>query len=205
MEKVTYSLKIEHNSTQNYYHTIRKFTDTVLKKSANSLIPIVNEFKEYIKAFELEEVRETEEYILELISFGILWKSYAQTALLVHYAPFITLARMAEWRKKHQNLKPYIDLARGILTTLCLLPRNLVNKEMDTPTLEQIDHVCKWFEATGEFREEALRFVRWRAFWGTKQPEDLKKIFSTIREFRIWFESSSKDELGIYTENVNKF
>jgi hypothetical protein len=112
---------------------------------------------------------------------------------------------MAEWRKKHQSLKPYIDIARGILTTLCLLPRNSTNKELPIPTLEQIDHVCKWFEATGEFREEALRFIRWRVFWGTKGPEDLAKIFTTIREFRRWFESSSKEALGMYTENVDNF
>ena len=158
-----------------------------------------------MRTYGLEEVRETEEYILELISFGILWKSYAHTALSVRYAPFITLTCMAEWRKKHQSLKPYIDIARGIFTTLYLLPQNQDSKELPIPTLEQIDHVCKWFEATGEFREEALRFVRWRAFWGTKQPEDLAKIFTTIREFRRWFEASSVEELGMYTENVNNF
>lgn len=205
MEAVTYSLNREQNNSQSFYNTLQKFTDRVLSYSDNSLKPIVIEFKEYLQTYNLENVRETEEYILELISFGILWKTYAKTALSVRYAPFITLTRMAEWRKKHQRLKPYIDIARGFLTTLCLLPQDSSDKELPIPTLEQIDHVCKWFEATGEFREEALRFVRWRAFWGTKCPEELSKIFNTIREFRCWFESSSKEAIGMYTENVDNF
>ena len=205
IEAITYSLKTGTNNSPVYYNTIRKFTDAVLKYSEESLLPIVKDFKEYIKKYNLEEVRETEEYIIELISFGVLWKAYAKTALSVRYAPFITLTKMAEWRKKHQKLKPYLDIIRGIFISLFLLPRTSNKKELPIATLEQIDHVCKWFEATGEFREEALRFIRWRAYWGTLSPEELYKTFTKIREFTTWFESISNQELEIYTAHVDNF
>lgn len=204
MDAVTYSIKNGNKNSETYYDTIRHFTDEILDESKDTLMPLVYEYKEYLKTYGLETLREDEEYILELISFGVLWNVYAETALRVKNAPFITLAKMSEWRKKHQKLKPYIDLSRGFLFTLFLL-KEKTNKVLPTPTLNEIDHVCKWFEATGEFREQALRFVRWRAYWGTKSTEQLQKIFLTIREFTKFFYTASLQTIGTYTENVEYF
>lgn len=205
METITYSLRCGEKNSQEYYHTVSSFSDEVLLKSKDSLLPLATEFKDYLKKYKLEEIREDEEYILELISFGVLWQAYAHIALKVRFAPFITLSYMSEWRKKHQGLKPYIDIARGLLTTLFLLPAKSRSKDSAMPTLQQVDHVCKWFEATGEFREQALRFVYWRAFWQTKSPDELEKIFFTIHNFTDWFKESSAAILGKYTANVEGF
>jgi len=205
MEAITYSLKLNGNNSEEYYREVRSFADEVFLKAENSVLPIVDEYINYVSDFKLEEVREKEEYLLELLSFGILWRTYASRALTVRIAPFITLAKMGEWRKKHQRIKPLIDISRGILTTLFLLP-NVKSQEFPSPpTLEQIDHVCKWFEATGEFTEQALRFVRWRAFWGTLMPDSRLDIFAAIADFRNWFEVRSNEVLGKYTSNVEKF
>ena len=83
MEAITYSLQHEQNNSQYYYNTVQKFTDKVLAYSGDSLKPIVIEFKEYLQTYNLEDVRESEEFILELISFGILSKTYTKTALSV--------------------------------------------------------------------------------------------------------------------------
>lgn len=205
MEPVTYSIKLDQNNSEVYYKGIRVFTDKVLSYAENSITPYAKEYIEYLRKYNLENIREIEEYILELISFGILWSTYANTALNVKYAPFITLTRMSEWRKKHQRIKPYIDFFRGILFTLCMLPKNKKNLIPSANLLKQIDQVCRWFEATGEFREQALRFVRWRAFWGTKTSEELNKIFNTIHNFTIWFSENSNEALGQYTQNVESF
>lgn len=205
MEAVTYSLRHGDKNSQEYYKTVSLYADEILLKSKDSLLPLINDFKGYLIKYKLEEIREDEEYILELISFGVLWQTYARTALAVHFAPFVTLSHMSEWRKKHQKVKPYIDIARGLLTTLFLLPQKSRSKELSLPTLNQIDHVCKWFEATGEFREQALRLIRWRAFWQTKSESELQEIFSAIHNFTIWFKESSLSALGRYTENVEDF
>ncbi len=205
MEPVTYSLKLSRTNTEEYYSDVRRFTDEVLLKTEESVTSIVNEYINYINKFKLEDVREKEEYILELLSFGILWRTYANQALSVKHAPFITLSKMGEWRKKHQRIKPFIDLSRGILISLFLLPEKLKQNNLPVPSLDQIDHVCKWFEATGEFREEAIRFIGWRAFWGTLDSTKHKEIFSAIAEFRNWFEVRSNAMLGKYTYNVEKF
>lgn len=204
MEAVTYSLTNNGSNSEEYYSEVRLLADKVLTKAEESIVPIVNDYINYIQKYQLEEVREREEYILELLSFGILWRTYSRTALSVKTAPFITLSKMGEWRKKHQRLKPFIDFSRGILTTLFLLPK-VDNQPITPPTLNQVDHVCKWFEATGEFREQALRFIRWRAFWGTLNDVRQKEIFSAIADFRSWFEHRTNDMLKKYTTNVEQF
>ncbi|MFH1195751.1 MAG: DUF116 domain-containing protein [bacterium] len=205
MDAITYSLKIEQSNSDAYYNTARNFTNEVVAQSADTLVPLVSEYIEYLKSYQLEEVREVEEYILELISFGILWKTYADKALAVKRAPFVTMSRMGEWRKKHQKIKPAIDAARGVLITLVLLPERNGKQHIQIPILEQVDHFCKWMEATGEFREQAIRFVFWRAYWGMKDAAFMKKIFITINNFISWFDIRSNEVLGKYTENVNDF
>ncbi|MEW6194244.1 MAG: DUF116 domain-containing protein [Bacteroidota bacterium] len=205
MTPVTYSLKLNSLNSEEYYRDVRWFTDGVLQKADESITPIVDEYIKFINDFKLEDVREKEEYIFELLSFGILWRTYANTALAIKHAPFIMLSKMGEWRKKHQRIKPFIDFSRGILISLFLLPEKFNHNNLPRPTLEQIDHVCKWFEATGEFREEALRFIGWRAYWGMLDDPELVKVFSAIAEFRNWFEIRSNEVLGKYTFNVEEF
>lgn len=204
METITYSLKNGKPDSETYYKDVSCFADQVIKEASSSISPIIYDYLNYIKTYNLEEIRKIEEYILELLSFGILWRTYAGRALSVKFAPFIVMAKMSEWRKKHQRIKPVIDFGRGILMTLFLFPEvKLIKREI--PTLEQIDHVCKWFEATGEFKEQAIRFIRWRAFWGNKSNDELYKIFFQIEEFTNWFDQASINNLGNYTENVDSF
>ena len=205
MESVTYSLKPDGINSENYYRDVRNFADEVVLHADNSIIPIVENYIKFLKAYNLEEIRKTEEYILELLSFTILWRAYGQYAVNVKFAPFILLSQMAEWRKKHQHLKPLIDFVRGILLTLILLPAKLKRNLVSPPSLVDIDKVCLWFEATGEFREQALRFIRWRAYWGTLDEKALSNIFKSIAEFNEWFTKRSEEVLGRYTKNVEGF
>lgn len=204
MDIITYYLKPGQSDSEAYYKDVRTFTVEVTEKAKHSIFNIIEGYTGYIRTYNLEEERDAEEYILELLSFGILWRIYARKALTVKHAPFITMARMAEWRKKHQRIKPFIDFTRGILLTLFLYPETVEGKP-EVPTLDQIDHVCKWFEATGEFREQALRFIRWRAYWGTKPADELYDIFYQIEEFTDWFKEASIKALGQYTSKIDPF
>ena len=191
MEYITYTLKPGQPNSESYYRDVRDFTKEVIKHARTTITPVIYDYTDYLETYNLEELRKEEEYILELLSFGILWRQYAAKALKVKYAPFVTMAGMAEWRKKHQQVKPLIDFGRGILLTAFLFPETSDNRP-DVPTLDQVDHVCKWFEATGEFREQALRFIRWRAYWGTRNDPDLFKIFTLIEDFTDWFKEASE-------------
>lgn len=205
MEPVTYSLKLDRKNSEEYYKDIDLLADQLILQAQNSITILVDNYIEFLKIYSLEEIREKEEYILELLSFGILWRKYSRTALSVNFAPYIFLAYMGQYRKKYQRLKPIIDFTRGILISFFLLPDTRKKYISTQPTIQNIDHVCKWFEATGEFREQALRFVRWRAYWGTLSNDQQNEIFSTIAKFVDWFEVRSLKIIGNYTENVDSF
>jgi len=205
MESITYTLNPQKSDSLEYYRKVSDFTDKVIENSL-SLKPLISDFKDYLNCNLIEDIRQDEEYLLELLSFGILWQTYAHIALKVKIAPFMTLAKLAEWRKKHQRLKPYIDNARGILTTLFLLPDSTYREvPAPPPTLGQLEHVYKWFMATGEFREQALRFINWRSYWLTLKNEKVAETFKAIESFTFWFKDNARIELGVYTEKVYSF
>jgi hypothetical protein len=204
-EPVTYTLTPSGANSEEYYRTVRGFADEVVERASRSLLRTVDRFTEYLLTFALETPRRTEEYLLELLSFGILWNTYGGYALAVRRAPFITMARMAEWRKKHQAVKPAIDLLRGILVTLFLLPRRGATKPHVLPGLREADRLSLWLEATGEFREQAIRFVRWRAFWETMSAEERAAMGAALFAFADWFTVRAGEVLGKYTLHVEPF
>ena len=205
MEAITYSLNAGQKNSNTYYDDVQAFTNTVVDEAAKELLPVIKDFTTYLEKYKFDKIRKDEEYILELLSFGVLWHTYSQIALSVNIAPFITLSKMAEWRKKHQRIKPLVDFTRGILMTMLMLPDKSKVEFTPLPTLDQVDHVCKWFEATGEFKEQAVRFIYWRAFWETKSPQDLSSIFKSIYRFTQWFAEAAVSALGKYTSDVEKF
>jgi hypothetical protein len=202
---VTYSLRAGGTTSEEYYGAVGKFTDEVLSYAAGTVGPVVGSFSEYVRTYRLEAVRTTEEYTLELLTFGIFWNLYGGYALRVTRAPFATLARLGEARKRHQSLKPAIDLARGILTTVFLLPGKGAKGPDMLPMLREVDRLSRWLDATGEFREQALRFIRWRAYWETLPVSDQLWVRERVFDFAGWFTARSEQVLGSYTANVNTF
>jgi len=200
-----YSLRADSLNSEGYYDTVRVFTDEVLAQAARTVVPVVHEFADFVKTYGLEELRRTEEYVLELLSFGVLWNCYGTYSRAVRLAPFITMARMAEWRKKHRRAKPAIDIARGILTTLFLLPKRADRLPYLLPRLQDVDDLSRWLEATGEFREQALRFIRWRAFWEVVPFERRIVMRRAIFDLTHWFTLRSDEVLGTYSQHVEGF
>jgi uncharacterized protein len=202
---VTYSLLLSNHNSEEYYKRISEFTDEVIENASKKLLTNVKEYTNFLQDFKLEEIRSNEEYYLELLSFGLLWKTYGKIALSIRTAPFLALSRMAEWRKQNQRLKPAIDFIRGILVTLFLLPKTEDDDVIPVPTLQDIDRLCLWLEATGEFREQALRFIRWRAYWETMSQERWEEGCDAVFKFVDWFKLRSNIVLGEFTENVANF
>lgn len=205
MEIPTYTLKAGEPNSEEYYRTVREFADEVMDYAASTISPGVNAFMEFLGMYQLEPIRAHSEYVLELLSFGLLWNSYGGYALATRRAPFVTLARMAEWRKRHQKLKPVIDMARGVLITLFLFPHNSTPKPPKLPMLLEADRLALWLDATGEFREQALRFVYWRAYWDTLSQQELLIFRDGMFRFADWFTQRSEQVFGGYTAKVESF
>jgi len=203
-QPITYRLDINGSATATYYPTVAKFTNQVLSKAENSLALIARIYRWYLIKFELETPRTVEEYIFDLLNLGVLWRKYGQTALSVRIAPFRFLARIAEWRK-FSIIKPVIDVIRGYLMSFFLVHSRKKSNITIPRSLHDIERLVAWLDATGDFREDAFRYIRWIGYWRTKNPDHFRELMYSILSFTDWFEKASLIHLGIFTPHVDSF
>jgi uncharacterized protein len=204
-QPITYKLNIDGPAASSYYPAISAFTDQVLLKAENSLALTARIYRWYLIKFELETPRTVEEYIFDLLNLGILWRTYGQTALSVRIAPFRFLAQLAEWRKKHPLFKPLIDIIRGFMMSFLLIPSKKKSKVNIPRDLHDIERLVAWLDATGDFREDAFRYIRWLGYWATITPNHFNELMFSILSFTDWFEKESLIHLGMFTPNVGTF
>lgn len=205
MKPITYKLHQTGSSASAYYSSVASFTDDLLDHAASSIAPIARSYRDFLIAFHLEHPRSVEEYTYELINLGVLWRAYGNTALAVEFAPFHFLARLGEWRKTHPRLKPSIDFLRGILLSFFLVPLPVKKTDYTPAGLRDLEKLVTWLEATGDFREDAFRYVRWLGYWGTLTPAEVIETMRTVLAFADWFVVESEFRLGTFTPNVASF
>lgn len=205
MQPLTYKLNFNGSAAHTYYPAVARFTDEVLARAEDFITPMARSYRRYLMKYKLEAPRSVEEYTFELLNLGILWRAYGSVALAVRTAPFRLLAFLAEWRKKHQRLKPAIDLLRGVLMSFFLVPVEPKRTETSPGSLRDLEPLVQWLEATGDFREDAIRFVRWLAYWSTINRTQFDACMQTIMRFADWFESASRERMGVFTPSVDLF
>lgn len=202
-EAITYSLKTSDKNSDRYFEDIAAFTDEILLSLGEQLSPVVTDYMNFLSQFGLEELRSREEYLFELLSFGMFWKIYGKAACGIRRAPFLTLSKMADIRKRKPAAKPFIDIARGILFTPFLFPGNTVYN--NSPDLKDVDRLCLFLESTGEFREQSFRFIRWRAFLDTVPDSYWENGRDSVFKAVDSFIEKSRTSIGKYTVNVESF
>lgn len=204
MTATTYSLKVFGSSSDNYYQEISQFTNAVVERSQGAISALVKAYVNFCEQEKLDFNREYEEYLLDFLCFGVLWKSFSQKALSVGYAPLDTLAKMGHWRKQNKFFKPAIDYTRGVCFTMFLLPEDRAEAKY-YPTKEYLPRFLKWLAATGEYNEQVLRLNAMWQFIESLNAEESAFLLEEVIDFADWFEYKSTEVLGKYTENVEKF
>ena len=205
MQPITYRLDTDAPAAARYYPAAAAFTDKVLARARHSITPLACSYHDFIAEYGLEDTRSVEEYTFELLNLGVLWRRYGSLSLSVEMAPFHLLAFLSEWRKKHQRLKPVVDLLRGILMSFFLAPREPERTETVPCCLADIERLVRWLEATGDLREDAIRFVRWLAYWASLSSAEFGAWMERVMQFSDWFEEQARSEMGMFTPNVDAF
>lgn len=203
-EIITYSLKNSHINSDKYYSDIAGFTDEVISNGIEIIGPVISEFKEYIEKNSVETLRSDNEYLLELLTLGILWQLYSDDALDLSELPKCLIRKLVQIRKKGANIKAGADFIRGILSTIFLTPNNNDNSGIKL-SIENFNKFMSWLLATGEFDEEVKRFSNWGKYFEMLSIENLEKVFVSTATFALWFDVRSPKVLGEYTSNVQTF
>lgn len=206
MKIITYSLYDGEENSNKYYENIAKFADEVLVKGFQLTTPWINKLKLHIEKFNLETLRRDEEYMLEVLTLGVLWLRYSDDAIRLNIIPKELLIELVEVRQKGGKLKIGADFIRGLLGTLILYSEH--QPEVVDKIKFNMDNFIKlmdWLTATGEFIQEVKRFRIWESFLGTMGKEEVADFIALSVFFAIWFEQESLNNIGKYTEGVEKF
>lgn len=201
---ITYSLKNSSENSDVYYKDVSKFTDEVMENAEELCKEIIEDFKKYIKENKIEKMRTTEEYILEFLIIGVLWQLYSDDALNLYDFPQKILAELNDLRQKRGDIKTKIDVIRGVLSTIFLMPNDNYNSNA-TLNYENFDKLINWMVASGEFNEEAKRFSNWGKYIYHIGAEKTKEFFSAAVTLGLYFNARSEAVLGKYTSMVNEF
>ncbi|MCI0476190.1 MAG: DUF116 domain-containing protein, partial [Anaerolineales bacterium] len=137
-------------------------------------------------------------------TLGVLWRVYISAACGLGALPRRALMDLARVRERNQRLKPMADALRGILASWFLSQH--ARTETDAPrSLETLDRLLGWLQATGNFNEEVKRLNNWRDFFAAQTPEQIADHLAAALAFADWFEARSADALGRYTRDVEEF
>lgn len=202
MESVTYSLKRNHNNSNEYYEEIKSFTDEFLNEFEYFETSVISDFISYLERNDINEIRSYDEYIFEFLMLGTFWRIYSQKASCLDENPQKILENLVTERNQNEPAKETIDIIRGLLMKPFLLSEN--NNTLDL-TINNFEKLLLYLKAVGDFNQELKRLEIWKDFLETKTPEISSKYLENAFLFADWFEFRSKAVLGKYTSDVNKF
>ncbi len=205
MYVITYSLRDDRSDSNGYYLDIASFTDEVSAETAILAGPIIKGYANHTAEKTGTKVRAEEEYGFEFLVLGTLWKIYGGDATGLEAIPRQLLTGLARLREQGGSLKPGIDFIRGILSTLFLSPGLYDNLFIADPSLEQMEKLLNWLDATGEFDREVKRLRDWQRYLETQDSKTVSDIIATAITLAVWFEARSGEVLGRYTANVDRY
>lgn len=198
---ITYSLCKYADKSDKYYEDVSIFTDEVIGEICISTDIWVTDFQDFIVKNNIEDLRSNIEYSLELLTLGVLWRTYINKAILLKQIPKTILIKLSKLREKN-SIKKSADFFRGIIGTLFLYKED--NKNIDF-TLNNLTKLIHWLSATGEFKQEVKRLKRWEDYLSNKSEKEINTIILASVNLGQWFEIKSEETLGDYTKNVDKF
>ena len=126
---ITYSLKKECNTSDEYYQVIKKYAKETSLYINQVMEDILKAFSDFTQKEAYEIVRTKEEYGIEILMLGVLWISYKDEALGLSAILQKLLATLNVQREKGRLQKAISDFLKGKLATLALTKRNRMNKE----------------------------------------------------------------------------
>ncbi len=201
MDVITYTLRGDDTHSDRYYREVATFADRVLAEGEARVGHLVDA----CLTSGCEATRTRGEYILELLTLGVLWRVYASAALALPVLLQQWLAGLEALRERSPRLKPAVDRLRGVLMAFFLRPRRRPPTALPAPSLARVDHLLAWLTTTGAFAEPVQRLAPWRDLLKGQPPAELLAHLTQVIALAAWFEAESEKALGGYTRRVEAF
>lgn len=203
MYPITYSIKDYPGNSKFFYQDIKKVTDIVLSKANLCLKGEVENYIKYIQDAGIENCRSYNEYMLEAIMLGVLWRNYEGNVVKTNVWVTNVLYKLYEMRNSNAKLKPIVDRTRGLMIS------SLLYHTHDSIVLgysyKSFQRLLNWLDATGEFSEEVKRMNGWLVYTSKLDHQAIYRLIQTTYGFAKLFEEICNEVLGVYTTNVRIF
>jgi hypothetical protein len=200
MKTITYNL-IENDNL--YFEKISRLADEVIDSSRLGVERYIHLYTKYIDKNRIEEERSYEEYLFDMLSFCVYWKTYSKIAEETFVWPVYLARKLYNIRQKRKGLKKYIDPVRGVLFT-AFLYENAVYPPAEFSEIN-IAKFINWLDATGEFREEVKRFRVLADYLNGLEISAKRVWVNEIGRVIERFDAQRENLLSAYTQNVKKF
>lgn len=201
MEKITYSLYKSNNDSDEFYKQISVFVQDIVKHLKSNFNEYINDYMEYVYANNKESLRSENEYLLEILMIGVFWNEYTNKCITLKKLPENILIKLADLRE-NESIKKIVDINRGILFTIFLNKSSLEEIKF---SMKSYIKLLNYLKATGDYKQEVKRLEMWETYFNSKSDKTIEKILNLSSDFAKYFEKMGKEELGLYTKNVQPF
>ncbi len=202
MFSITYSTFNLKGDNLQFYRDVAATTDAVLSHASFTLADYIDNYQQFIQHKSIERVRAKNEYLLELIILGVLWRNKGTHVQKSNGLATSILHGLYEIRKANKQLKPSIDKIRGWLISSTLFGSSENRLGF---SIKSYKRLLSWLNATGEYAEEVKRLRGWLEFAKTLSENERLIFIAKVYAFAAFFESRSAKNLGIYTSDVTRF
>jgi hypothetical protein len=202
---ITYSLKNSKGQSDEFYQKLDAFTDEVVLEIHRMTLAVTEDYISHLKANGGSRLCSLDEHGFELLVLGTLWEIYSGDAGSLGEVPAQLLSGLAKLRRQGGIMKPGFDFIRGIMSTIFMSPDLYDHMFKLDISLDHLDKLLNWLDASGEFNQEVIRLRRWERYLHTLPEDTAKDILASAITLAGWFQSRSEEVLGGYTENVDRY
>jgi hypothetical protein len=198
MTAPTYTLTPPTFDRERYLADVGRFADLVVARGHEELGHLVEAYGDFVEATGAEARRSTDEYLVEALALGVLWR--ARGAQAAHLPPTLaTFARDLAARRRAGEPKRR-DGSSALLLSIDLP----FEPGHPSPSLEELDELLTWLVASGEYDDEARRLEGWERFLRADRLSGEDALEELVR-FAWSFEAWAENHLGRYTAGVARF
>jgi hypothetical protein len=202
-EILTYSLRAGKANSDRYYRDVAAFADEVLSEANRHIGDLIAVYRVSLGS-EADQIA-VPETVFELLTLGVLWRTYGSVAQKLRDAPQRVLSTLVRIKQLSGPFESFVDAVRGWLGSFFLYPDDGSPSQVRLPDLAQVDRLLDWLEATGDFEQACKRLRHWQAFLSGQPASSVSGYLEGVDAFAAWFDRRSLEVLGKYTPNVEAF
>jgi hypothetical protein len=194
---ITYSLKPDTSDSDGYYRTISAFEDTWMAQTRPEVLDLLTGFHGFRQS-RGEADRSDEEYLFELLALGVHLREHGGEASRMPGWVEYLLQGLVSIQNRYPRTEALVKVLRGFLSWFAEQIPGRASRE------DIVGRMMAWLGANDEIAKEK-RFGEWHAYFVAMGKPFTQTALARCLALAEEFAVTSREALGKYTENVERF